>query len=50
MFLECADAAKANYLVTGDRSHILPLNRVGNTIILTVSDFLQQLGVPDNPT
>jgi putative PIN family toxin of toxin-antitoxin system len=50
MFLECADAAKANYLVTGDRLHILPVNRVGNTIILTVSDFLQQLGVPDNPT
>jgi putative PIN family toxin of toxin-antitoxin system len=50
MFLECSDAAKADYLVTGDRSHILPLNRVGSTTILSVSDFLKELGVPDNPT
>jgi predicted nucleic acid-binding protein len=50
MFLECADAAKADYLVTGDRSHILPLNRIGSTVILSVSDFLKELGVPDNPT
>ncbi len=50
MFLECADVAKADYLVTGDRSHILPLKRVGNASILTVSDFLKDLGVPENPT
>ena len=28
----------------------LPLNRVGNTAILIVSDFLKELGVPQNPT
>ena len=50
MFLECADAAKADYLVTGDRSHVLPLSRVGDTKILTVSDFLKETGVPENPT
>lgn len=31
MFLECAVAAKADFLVTGDKSHLLPLKQIGAT-------------------
>lgn len=50
MFLECAAAAKADYLVTGDKSHLLPLKTVGDVQIVAVSDFLKLLGVPENPS
>jgi putative PIN family toxin of toxin-antitoxin system len=50
MFVECAVAAKADYLVTGDKGHLLPLKTVGGTKIIAVSSFLQILGVPENPS
>jgi predicted nucleic acid-binding protein len=50
MFVECAVAANADYLVTGDKSHLLPLKNVGNIRVIAVSDFLKVLGVPENPS
>src|SRR4051812_45829434 len=43
MFVECAVAAKADYLVTGDKSHLLPLKNVGEVRIIAASDFLKLL-------
>lgn len=50
MFLECAVAAKADYLVTGDKRHVLPLKQIDRVQIIRVSDFLKILGVPENPS
>jgi hypothetical protein len=42
--LNLAEAVKAHYLVTGDkRSHILELQNVGETRILTARDFCDQV-------
>ena len=49
MFIECAVAARADYLVTGDKSHLLPLQQVERVSIIAVSHFLRVLGVPENP-
>ena len=43
MFVECAVAAHADYLVTGDKGHLLPLKEVGGVRIVAVSDFLASL-------
>ncbi|PDW00924.1 putative toxin-antitoxin system toxin component, PIN family [Candidatus Viridilinea mediisalina] len=43
--LECAVAAGANYLVTGDRRHLLPLRSFRTIEIITVAEFLTL--VPD---
>ena len=43
MFIECAVAAQADYLVTGDKGHLLPLKEAGGIPILAVSDFLSLL-------
>ena len=40
--LECAVAAKADVLVTGDRKHIRPLGTFRSIKILTPSEFLEQ--------
>ena len=40
--LECAVAARADYLVTGDKEHLLPLRSIGETQIVTPADFLRQ--------
>jgi putative PIN family toxin of toxin-antitoxin system len=40
--LECAEAGKADYIVTGDKRHILPLNYAGIPIVL-VTDFLRHI-------
>jgi len=50
MFIECASAAHAEYLVTGDKGHLLILKEASGTRIISASDFLQLLGVPENPT
>jgi uncharacterized protein len=42
--LECAAAAKSDYIVTGDKRHILPLGSYGGIPIVKVADFLKQLG------
>lgn len=39
-FLECALAADANYIVSGDR-HLLKIGSLGKTIILKSRDFLK---------
>jgi putative PIN family toxin of toxin-antitoxin system len=39
--LECAVAASADYLVTGDKEHLLPLRSIGATQIVTPAAFLE---------
>lgn len=38
--LECALAAKADFLITGDKKHLLPLDKIGNTKIIDPRNFL----------
>jgi putative PIN family toxin of toxin-antitoxin system len=38
--LECALAARADYLVTGDKEHLLPLRSLGTTQIVTPAALL----------
>ena len=40
--LECAVAGKVDYLVTGDKRHILPLGSIQGIPIVGVSEFLQK--------
>lgn len=40
--LECAMSAKADYLITGDKKHILPLGEVGKTRIISPAEFLNE--------
>ena len=49
MFIECAAAAHADYLVTGDKGHLLTLKAAGGVPIVSASDFLRRLGLPENP-
>ena len=39
--LECAVAADADFLVTGDKRDILPLKSIGKTQIVTATQFLE---------
>jgi putative PIN family toxin of toxin-antitoxin system len=39
--LECAVAARADYLVTGDKEHLLPLRSIGGIQIVTAATFLE---------
>jgi putative PIN family toxin of toxin-antitoxin system len=39
--LECALAARADYLVTGDKEHLLPLRSIGPTQIVAPAAFLE---------
>jgi uncharacterized protein len=41
--LECAAAAKSDYIVTGDTRHILPLGNYGEIAIVKVAEFMRQL-------
>jgi uncharacterized protein len=43
MILECALAAEADYIVTGDKKHLLALREFQNIPIVSPSDFLQRL-------
>jgi len=38
--LECALTAKADYLISGDAKHILPLKKIKKTKIVTPDEFL----------
>jgi putative PIN family toxin of toxin-antitoxin system len=49
MFIECAAQAQADYLVTGDKGHLLVLKEAAGIPIVAVSDFLRLIGVPENP-
>lgn len=50
MLIECAVAAQADFLVTGDKGHLLVLKRAGGIPIVAASEFLRLMGVPENPT
>lgn len=39
--LECAGAAQAAYLLTGDHKHLLPLGTYKGTVIVSPSEFLR---------
>lgn len=41
--LECAVAANADYLITGDKGDLLPLQKIGKTKIVTAREFLEIL-------
>lgn len=41
--LECALAARAEFLVTGDKEHLIPLGSYRDTKIVTPADFLDLL-------
>lgn len=49
MFIECAVAARADYIVTGDKAHLLRLKQATGVPIVAASDFLRLLGMPENP-
>ncbi|MGN6387213.1 MAG: putative toxin-antitoxin system toxin component, PIN family [Verrucomicrobiota bacterium] len=40
MILECALGAEADYIITGDKKHLLPLVEFHGTRIITATDFL----------
>ncbi len=44
-FLEVAVECKADYLITGDKKHLLPLNPYQGIQIISVRDFLTRQGV-----
>ena len=46
MFIECAVTAQADFLVTGDKSHLLKLKHAGGIPMVTASDFLRFLEMP----
>lgn len=41
--LECAAAAKSDYIVTGDTRHLLPLGSYGGISIVKVAEFMRLL-------
>ena len=43
--LECAQAAQAQYIITGDKKHLLPLKKFGRTEILSPHAFALMSGL-----
>ena len=43
MVLECALAAEADYIVSGDKKHLLPLREFQGIRIVSPADFLRRL-------
>jgi uncharacterized protein len=43
MILECAVAAEADFIVTGDKKHLLPLRQFRDTPIVSPADFLHRM-------
>ena len=39
--LNCVLTVKADYLITGDKKHLLPIKKVGKTKIVSVTEFLE---------
>ena len=48
--LDCAAAARADYLVTGDRRHLLPIRRYETTNIVNAATFLAILDQAHPPS
>ena len=44
MLIECAVTAHADYLVTGDKGHLLVLKQADGIPIISAADFLHRLG------
>ncbi len=40
--LDCALVAKADYLISGDKKHILPLKKFRGTYIISVREFIEK--------
>ena len=43
LILDCVAAANADFLVTGDRQHLLPIRKYANARIVTAAEFLEEL-------
>ena len=43
LILDCAVAAKADFLVTGDKKHILPIKKISKTEIISAATFIEKL-------
>jgi putative PIN family toxin of toxin-antitoxin system len=43
MVLECALAAEADFIVSGDKKHLLPLREFGDIPIVSPTEFLRRL-------
>ncbi len=43
LILDCVAAANADFLVTGDRQHLLPLRTYANARIVNAAEFLEEL-------
>ncbi|MGD0728730.1 MAG: putative toxin-antitoxin system toxin component, PIN family [Candidatus Micrarchaeaceae archaeon] len=43
MILECALVANADYIVSGDLKHVLPIKKLGRIKIVTAKEFLKLL-------
>lgn len=41
--LEVAKAARAHFLITGDKKHILPLAKINNTKIISAKEFFTKI-------
>ncbi len=50
MFIECALEARADYVVTSDKGHLLSLKEVAGIPIVAASETLKLIGVPENPS
>lgn len=44
-YLNCAIDGRADYLVTGDKKHLLPLKQIGKTKIVSPAEFVELSGV-----
>ena len=49
MFVECAVAARADRIVTGDKGHLLSLQEAAGIPIVSVSEFLRLLDASESP-
>ncbi|OGM28512.1 putative toxin-antitoxin system toxin component, PIN family [Candidatus Woesebacteria bacterium RIFCSPLOWO2_01_FULL_39_61] len=45
--LEVASEVDADFIVSGDKKHILPLEKFGNTIILSAAEFIKLIDTKD---
>jgi len=45
MVIECAIKSKADYIISGDKKHLLPLREYEGIPILSPSDFLAKLAL-----
>jgi uncharacterized protein len=45
MILECALAGEVDFIVTGDRKHLLPLRQFRDIPIVSPADFLRRLEI-----